>query len=256
MGKVIRFFQPYAIAGQVRGIGVGSFGPLDLDRGSPTYGRITATPKPGWSDTDLVGTLGKALRLDVALETDVNAAALGEFRWGASRGFDPSLYLTIGTGIGGGCIKDGKPFHGMLSPEMGHIRIPHDLKEDPFPGCCPFHGDCFEGLASGPAIQERLGVAGESLPDGHPFWKLEAEYIAAALANYILVLSPKKIVLGGGVLQRAYLFPSIRRGVQKYLNNYVQHQYVLQGIDDYIIPPELGNRSGSLGALALAQLQR
>ena len=143
-----------------------------------------------------------------------NAAGLGELTWGASRGFDPSLYLTIGTGIGGGYVRDGKPLVGLLTPEMGHLRIPHNPELDPFEGSCPFHGDCFEGLASGPAIQKRLGIPGSDVPEDDGFWDIEAEYIGQALMNYILVLSPRKIILGGGVMQREFLFTKVRRRVQ------------------------------------------
>ncbi len=159
LGKVIQFFQPYATTGKVTAIGIGCFGPLDLNPDSPTYGFIVSTPKLRWRDTDVLGTIRRALRVKATIDTDVNAAALGEFRWGASQGLDPSLYITIGTGIGGGYIKDGKPLIGLLNPEMGHIRIPHDLQRDPFSGVCPFHKDCLEGLASGPAIEKRFGAA-------------------------------------------------------------------------------------------------
>jgi fructokinase len=252
LDKVISFFKPHVQAGKLKKVGVGSFGPVDIDPASPTYGSITATPKPGWSHTPIVDILQQALGVKVFFDTDVNAAGLGEYRWGASQGCDPSLYLTIGTGIGGGCLKDGKPFKGMLAPEMGHIFIPHDLSLDPFPGACPFHGDCFEGLASGPAIQKRFGASGESLPEEHPFWQIEAGYIALALCNYIVTLSPKKIILGGGVMRREFLFSLIRSKVQSLLNGYVASPLVVKGIDEYVVPPGLGDRSGLLGAVALA----
>lgn len=254
LGRVIDFFRPFAASGQVGSIGVGCFGPLDLDQDSGTFGYITSTPKISWSHTDIVRALRMPLKVAVTLDTDVNAAALGEFRWGASKGVDPSLYLTVGTGIGGGFVLRGRPLHGMLTPEMGHIRIPHDTGLDPFPGCCPFHGDCFEGLASGTAIQERLGEPAKDLPAEHPFWELETRYIADALVNYIVTLSPKRIVLGGGVMQRVDLFPRIRERVRERLNGYVQHRSVLADIDQYLVPPGLGPLSGSLGAIALAQL--
>ena len=241
-----------AAAGLVDAVGIGSFGPVDLRPGSPTWGHITATPKPGWSQTNVLGILRGALGIRIALDTDVNAAALGEYRWGASKGCDPSLYLTIGTGIGGGYIKDSKPLIGLLSPEMGHIRIPHNRELDPFVGSCPFHEDCFEGLASGPAIEKRLGAAGALIQERHPFWNIEADYIASALLNYILILSPKKIILGGGVMQREFLFQKIRWRVRELLNGYVSNKSLLEHIDDYIVPPGLGNQSGSLGAIALA----
>jgi fructokinase len=252
LGRAIQFFQPFIASGQVNAIGVGSFGPLDLNPKSSTYGFITSTPKPGWSNTDVLGTLHRALKVNIIFDTDVNAAALGEYKWGASKGFDPSLYLTVGTGIGGGYIKDGRSLVGLLNPEMGHIRIPHSRELDPFPGCCPFHGDCFEGLASGPAIEKRLGLTGAIVPEKDAFWDLEADYIASALMNYILILSPRKIILGGGVMQREFLFPKVRRRVRELLGGYVSSKNVLEHIEDYIRPPGLANQSGSLGAIALA----
>ena len=195
------------------------------------------------------------LKVKAAIDIDVNAAALGEFRWGASQGLDPSLYLTIGTGIGGGYIKDGKPLIGLLSPEMGHIRIPHDLKRDPFPGGCPFHGDCFEGLASGPAIEKQIRARAA---------KRFAMTILSGTSKRITLLRPyaipsscfrpSRIILGGGIMERTFLFPLIRRKVLESLNGYVESESLLKKIDEYIVPPGLGNQSGSLGAIALAQL--
>jgi fructokinase len=250
--KTVQFFERYVREGKVKTIGVGCFGPLDLDPKSSTYGFITATPKPHWSNTDVRGALMRDLGVNVAFDSDVNAAAVGESVWGASRGQDPSLYLTVGTGIGGGYLKDGKPIQGLVNPEMGHIRIPHDLERDPFPGSCPFHGDCFEGLANGPAIEKRLGIKGATVPENDPFWEIEADYIALALMNYILVLSPRKIIVGGGVMQRDFLFPKVRNRVRELLNGYVSSKAILEHIDNYIVPPELGNQSGSMGAIALA----
>jgi fructokinase len=252
LGKAIQFFRPFISSKKIGAIGVGSFGPLDMNPESSTYGFIAPTPKPHWSNTDVRGTLQRGLDVPIVIDTDVNVAGLGESVWGASKGFDPSLYLTIGTGIGGGYIKDGKPLLGLLTPEMGHIRIPHNRELDPFHGNCPFHGDCFEGLASGPAIEKRLGLTGANVPEKDAFWDIEADYIASALMNYILVLSPKKIILGGGVMQRRFLFAKIRHKVREFLNGYVSSKSVLENIDDYIVPPGLGNQSGSLGAIALA----
>jgi fructokinase len=200
----------------------------------------------------VLGTLRRELQVDISFDIDVNAAGLGEATWGASKGLDSSLYITVGTGIGGGYIKDGKPLVGMLNLEMGHVLIPHDRERDPFPGICPFHGDCFEGLANGPAIEKRLGLKGAAIPSEDAFWDLETDYIASALMNFILTLSPKKIILGGGVMQREFLFPKIRRRVRELLNGYVSSKNISENIDNYIVPPALGNQSGSLGAIALA----
>ena len=250
--RVISFFKPFTADGRLRAIGIGSFGPCDLDHDSRTYGFITSTPKPGWENTDLVGTLLNALGVQVAFDTDVNAAAFGEYVWGSAEATDTCLYLTVGTGIGGGYIVDGHPLHGLQHPEMGHIRILHDRDRDPFAGSCPYHGDCLEGLVSGPAIQARFGVRGEELRDSDPFWELAAEYLGAAIAVYILVLSPARIVVGGGILQRSFLLPRIREYVKQHLADYIRQPALMDGIAEYIVPPRLGARSGVLGALALA----
>jgi fructokinase len=251
IGKAVEFFREQTLQQAISSIGVSCFGPVDLDPESPTYGYITTTPKPGWAQADIVRRLQYALQMPVAFDTDVNGAALGEYRWGAAKGFDPSLYLTIGTGIGGGGIINGKPMHGLIHPEIGHMRLPHDWKKDPFPGVCPYHGDCFEGMAAGPALKAKWGQPAETLPDNHPAWDLEAHYIALALSNLICTLSPHKIVIGGGVMQ-SRLFPPVQNKVQSLLNGYLQSPVILEGIDRYIIPPGLGNQAGVLGAIALA----
>jgi fructokinase len=254
IGKAVGFFQSQRkTLGPLAAIGIASFGPIDPEPRSATFGYITSTPKPGWANTDFAGTVRRALELPVAFDTDVNVAALGEWRFGAGRGVDNLIYLTIGTGIGGGGLVNGKLMHGLIHPEMGHIRIPHDLVADPYPGHCPFHGDCWEGLACGPAINERWRQASETLPADHPAWTLEAHYVALALVNIICTLSPHRIILGGGVMSNAQLFPLIRRNVQQLLNNYVQSPAILNQIDQYIVPPGLATRSGVLGAFALAQ---
>jgi fructokinase len=250
--RVSAFFAPYVKSDQIKSIGLGSFGPVDVDPASPCFGFITTTPKPGWANTNILGMLKSELGLPMVIDMDVAASALGEFRWGANQGLDPSLYLTVGTGIGGSYIQDGKPLCGLVSLEMGHVYLPHDTKADPFVGACPYHADCFEGLASGPAIQARFNQPAESLPDDHPFWELEADYIAAALANYIFTLPPRRIVLGGGVMHRTFLFDKIRTRVSGLLNNYLNHPVLTSHLDDYIVPPALGYRSGVLGGIALA----
>jgi fructokinase len=250
--RVCSFFMPFVKDGRIKCIGLGSFGPVDVDPASPTYGYITTTPKPYWANTNILGILQKGLGIPIAMDMDVAAAAMGEFIWGANQGLDPSLYLTVGTGIGGSYILNGKPLRGLVSLEMGHVRIPHDEKLDPFKGSCPYHGDCFEGLASGPAIQARFGIRGETLEDSDPFWELEAGYIAYALANYIFTLPPKKIVLGGGVMRKVFLYEKIRSRLYGILNKYLNHPLLTSQLERYIFPPALGDRSGVLGGIALA----
>ncbi|UCH50477.1 MAG: ROK family protein [Chloroflexota bacterium] len=252
INRAIAFFQQEQRRQILAAIGIASFGPVDPDPTSPTFGYITSTPKPGWAQSDFAGTVKGALAVPVSLDTDVNAAALGEHRWGAARGVDSFIYLTIGTGIGGGGMINGELMHGLIHPEMGHIRVPHDWQADPYPGHCPFHGDCLEGLASGPALEKRWGQPPETLPSDHAAWNLEAHYLALAIANIICTLSPRRIVIGGGVMEQLKLLPLVRRKVRELLNSYVQAPEILQKIDDYIVPPGLGRRAGILGAIALA----
>ncbi|HKZ70979.1 MAG TPA: ROK family protein [Anaerolineales bacterium] len=250
LGDVVAFFRE---RGPVAALGIASFGPLDLRPASPAYGHIAATPKPGWAGADLLRPFQEAFGAPIGFDTDVNGAALGEWQWGAARGLDTFLYLTIGTGIGGGGLVGGKLMHGLVHPEMGHIFIPHDRQADPFNGGCPFHKNCFEGLASGPALNARWGQPAVTLPPDHPAWDLEARYIARALTNFVCTLSPQRIILGGGVMDQTQLFPLIRRYVKEFLNGYVQSPSILVDADSYIVPPALGPRAGVLGALALAQ---
>lgn len=249
LAQILAFFLQY----RVDAIGIGSFGPISLHGEAPDYGSITTTPKPGWAHTDIVGSIGRALNVPVGFDTDVNAAALGEWRWGAGQGLDTFIYMTIGTGIGGGGISNGRLMHGLLHPEMGHIRLPRDQAVDPFAGTCPYHGDCLEGLASGPAMQARWRMSARDLPADHPAWQLEAHYLALACVSFACILSPQRIILGGGVMHQRQLFPLIRHEVQDLLNGYIQAPAVLQGIDTYIVPPVLGDQVGVLGALALAE---
>ncbi len=236
LARAAQFFQ----GKDVTGLGIGSFGPLDLNPQSPTYGYITSTPKMLWRNFNLVGALRKALGAPISLDTDVNAAALGEHRWGAARGLTDFIYITVGTGIGGGIMAGGRLVHGAMHPEIGHMRI----QPDEFVGICPYHGNCLEGIASGPAIQARWTRQATNLPPDHPAWRLEAKYLAAALANLSFTLSPQKIILGGGVMRQTQLFPLIQSELASLLNNYIQAPK--------ITPPALGDRSGILGALALA----
>jgi len=249
MTAVISYFRESAQ--KLAGFGIASFGPINLNRDSPKYGYITSTPKLAWRDFDLVGTIARAFRLPIEFDTDVNAAAMAEARWGSARECRTLIYVTVGTGIGGGAVIDGSPLHGLLHPEMGHIRVPHDWSEDPFPGICPYHGDCLEGLASGPAIQARWGVPASTLPPDHAAFQLEAEYLARACVNWICTLSPQKLILGGGVMQ-PHIFPALRHRTVALLNNYVDKPELIEHIGEYIIPPGLGTQAGVLGALALA----
>jgi fructokinase len=254
LSRVISFFKEQHEISSLAAIGIGSFGPVSLTPGAPDYGHVTTTPKPGWPGTDLAGTVERALGVPVGFDTDVNVAALGEWRWGAAQGLDTFLYITVGTGVGGGGLSNGRMMHGLVHPEMGHILIPHDRQADPFPGYCPFHGDCLEGLASGPAMKARWRVPGETLPLDHPAWVLEAHYLALACANFICTLSPQRIILGGGVGSQPQLFPLIRREVQELLAGYIQSKEITTNdIESYIVPPALGARAGVLGAIALAE---
>ncbi len=251
LSRAIEFFKSQT--GPLAAIGVGTFGPLDPNPKSPKFGYITTTPKPGWTQTDFVGALRAAFDLPIGFDTDVNAAALGEYRWGAAQSLDTFLYLTIGTGIGGGSMVEGNLLHGLIHPEMGHIHLPHDRERDPYGGFCPYHGDCFEGLAAGPAIEARWGQKAETLSPDHPAWVLEAEYIAQACASFVTTLSPERIILGGGVMDAPGLFPMVRERTQQILNGYVQVPQILEEIASYIVPPRLGSKAGVLGAIALAQ---
>ena len=242
IGRAAAFFES---SEPVAALGIGSFGPVDLRAGSPTWGQVTTTPKPGWANADVAGPLGRRLGVPVAFDTDVNAAALGEHRWGAAQGVDTFVYLTVGTGIGGGVMAAGRLVHGLAHPEFGHLRIPHDRAADPFPGFCPYHGDCWEGLAAGPAIEARWGKAAEQLLDVAEVWELEAHYVALGLVSVIAILSPQLVVLGGGVGGAPPLLPLVRRDVAGLVGGYVQAPD--------IVPPGLGDRSGVLGAIALAQ---
>ena len=250
--QIIAFFRDQA-GRELSAVGVGAFGPVDLHPESPTFGFITSTPKVGWQQYDLAWTLYRALQVPIGFDTDVNAAAAGEARWGAGRGLPNFLYLTVGTGIGGGALVNGEVIHGLLHPEMGHIRIPHDLGADPFPGSCPYHKDCLEGLASGPAMQARWGKRAQELPANHPAWALEAHYLALGLATWVCTVSPERILLGGGVMQQASLFPMIRQELLRLLNGYIDAKPLLNEIDSYVAPPELGSRAGVLGAMVLAE---
>jgi len=243
----------FAGNGTLAAIGVGSFGPIDVRSGSPTWGHITTTPKHGWANTDLGAALRERLGLPLAFDTDVNAAALGEHRWGAAVGLDTFCYITVGTGIGGGGMVNGRLMHGLLHPELGHIRIPHNSARDPFAGACPYHGDCFEGLASGDALQARWGRAPEELT-GDEVWELESEYLALGLLNLICVLSPQRILVGGGVMNASGLLPRVRQRIVELAGGYFDAPELGDTIDEYVVAPALAERAGVIGALELARL--
>ncbi|MFG1732976.1 ROK family protein [Paenibacillus sp. 843] len=234
----------------IEAIGVGSFGPLDLDRSSVTYGQVTTTPKPGWTGFDFVGYLKQNFPVPIGFDTDVNAAVFGEVKWGAANGLDSCVYYTIGTGVGVGVYAEGNLVHGLVHPEGGHVLTRRHPKDD-FKGTCLFHGDCLEGMSSGPAIEKRWGVKGNELPDDHEAWDMEAYYLAQALSGVIVLLSPKKVILGGGVMHQKQLFPLIRKQVLQNLNGYVASPAILDDMDNYIVPPGLGDNAGLSGALAL-----
>ena len=237
---------------KLESVGIGCFGPLDLNPGSKTFGHITSTPKPGWQFINIKKKIEDALDVKTVIDTDVNAAALGEYSCKSMNAIKNMVYITIGTGIGAGIIINGELVHGLVHPEFGHIHIPHDKRIDPFPGICPYHSDCFEGLASGPALAERWHMPADQIPEDHMAWDLEAEYIAYALSDLICTISPEKIIIGGGVMHRSYLYDLVRTKTAKIINRYIRSKYLEESIADYITPPRLKNESGLVGALCLA----
>lgn len=246
MKQAIDWFEPK----KIEAVGVACFGPIDLRRSSPTYGAITTTPKPGWGNFNIVNAVKNALHVPVGFDTDVNGSLLGEVTWGSARGLSDVVYITIGTGIGAGIMTNGRPLHGMLHPEAGHIVIPV-RKDDAFQGVCPYHGTCFEGLASGPAIEKRWGRPAAELVDQPQVWDLEAFYIAEAVSIYICTLSPQRIILGGGVMHQEQLFPMIRQKVSELINGYIQTDE-MKHLDTYIVPASLHDDQGIMGGLKLA----
>jgi fructokinase len=250
--QAIRFFRKYQKSTPLASVGIATFGPVDLVTNSKTYGYITTTPKSGWSQVSFAKVIQQELDLPVGFDTDVNGALLGEHRWGAAKDIDNAIYLTIGTGIGGAALVNGRLVHGLVHPEMGHLIVP-PREDDNYPGGCPFHGNCLEGMANGPAIEKRWGARAETLSKDHPAWELEAYYLGKALHSLICILSPQRIILGGGVMAQVQLFPMVRQMTLDSLNNYVQNTEILGKIDNFIVPPSLGNRAGVLGAIALAE---
>ncbi len=246
LAKIIDYFRDK----EVEAIGIGSFGPIELNKQSPQYGFVTTTPKPGWAGFDFLGTLRKEFDVPFGWDTDVNAAAFGEAKWGAAQGLDSCVYYTIGTGVGIGIFTEGKLVHGLVHPEAGHVLVRRHPDDD-FAGNCPYHGDCLEGMAAGPALEARWKMKGVSIPEDHEAWKIEAYYIGQAVANMILTVSPKKVILGGGVMKQRQMFPMIREEVKRILNGYVSADAVTENIEQYIVPPGLGDLAGLTGALAL-----
>ena len=252
LDKVRRFFETApAAAGGIDAFGIGCFGPIDPVPGSPSWGRILATPKKGWIGTDVAGFFQGSFGKPVAFDTDVNAAALGERLWGAARGVESFVYLTVGTGIGGGAFVEGRLLHGSSHPEMGHIRLSR-APGDAFEGACPFHGTCFEGLASGPAIEKRWGRKGTELEPEHPAWELEAAYLAQGIASLCLALSPELFILGGGVGGRPDLLRRTRELLPAALGGYRRDVNTTAEASRLLVAPGLGTRSGIMGAAGLA----
>lgn len=248
MPEVIAFFQQHAI----QAIGIGSFGPIDVDKKSKTYGNITTTPKTAWKDYPLLQTVKDAFSFPVGFNTDVNVAALGEALLGAAKGVDNCLYITVGTGIGAGAYINGELLQGLTHPEMGHILVRRHPK-DTYKGRCPYHTDCLEGLAAGPAIEERWGKKAIELSDKEDVWDMEGYYIAQSLMQYILILSPKKIILGGGVMNQTQVLTYIYKYLKELLNGYLSFAEVSANIENYIVKPGLGDNAGIAGAILLAE---
>lgn len=242
--EVFKFFDQF----DLKALGIGSFGPIDVNVESKTYGHITSTPKLLWRDTDFLGVFEERYKVPVGWNTDVNAAALGEVTLGAAKDKTSCVYITVGTGVGGGAVINGEPLTGYGHPEMGHIHLPRHEK-DTYAGICDYHGDCLEGLAAGPAIEGRYGIKAEKLPKDHEAWEIEAHYLAHAAMSYTMTLSPDCIIFGGGVMHQTHLFTLVREKFEEILNDYVN----LPPLDEYIISTGLGNESGILGSLLLAK---
>ncbi len=247
--QIIRYFQEK----NVEALGIGCFGPIELDRKDKAYGSITSTPKLSWRNYNIVGEMKAALNIPIGFDTDVNASALGEATWGNSTGISNSIYITVGTGVGVGVVSNGELLHGMMHPEAGHIMLKRH-PNDTYEGKCPYHKCCLEGLASGPAIEERWGKKGIELTQETTVWELEAYYLGQAISNYILMLSPERIIVGGGVMHQEVLISLIRQEVKKQLNNYINTPE-LDKIESYIVLPGLNDNQGIMGAIQLGYLE-
>ena len=237
---------------ELAAVGIASFGPVDLNPESATYGYVTTTPKPNWQYINLVGQIRDALGVPINFDTDCNGAALGEHQWGAAMGLDTFVYLTVGTGIGGGGMVGGHLIHGLLHPEMGHVSVPHDLEQDPYQGWCPYHGDCLEGLAAGPALEGRWRARGEVLPADHPAWPLEAQYLASGIINVIYVLSPQLVILGGGVMDNDFLHGMVRSEVLRQMNGYLRVPKMMDDIEQFYCASRSRQQIGCVGSHRLS----
>ncbi|MBR6526922.1 MAG: ROK family protein [Lachnospiraceae bacterium] len=247
MEDVIAYFRDK----EIEALGIASFGPVDIHKNSDTYGYILDTPKEAWQHFNLLGTIRDALQVPVELETDMNGACLGELTFGCAKGLDSVVYVSIGTGIGAGIAVNGQLLHGMIHPEAGHMLLRRHPR-DGYEGSCPFHATCFEGLASGPAIEERWGRPAEELHNNATVWEMESHYIAQAMVNLILIMSPRVIILGGGVMKNEALFPMIRKRVKKILNGYLNTDE-MEDLDKYIVPASLKGNQGVMGCIELAR---
>ncbi|WP_142960489.1 ROK family protein [Enterococcus faecalis] len=246
ISKVIGFFEKYKE--RLQGIGIGSFGPIDIHRDSPTYGFITSTPKLAWQNYGFIDTLKSKFNIPMVWTTDVNAAVYGEYVFGKGRGLSSVVYYTFGTGVGGGALQNGKFVEGFSHPEMGHMIVEKN-KDDDFKGACPFHGNCLEGMAAGPAIEKRLHKKGQELTEDHPFWEIEADYIAQCAYNTTLLLSPDVIIFGGGVMKQPHMLDKVRKSFEERMNNYVETPELI----NYIVTPDLEDNAATFGCLALAK---
>lgn len=242
--EVFKLFDKY----DLKSIGIGSFGPIDVNKESDTYGFVTSTPKAHWGNTDFRGTFKERYNIPIGWTTDVNAAALAEYQLGAGQGKESCVYITVGTGIGGGAIVNGKMLEGFNHPEMGHF-YPKRHEKDTYEGICAFHGDCLEGLAAGPAIEGRYGISAKELPEDHEAWDIQAHYLAHAALSYTMILRPTCIIFGGGVMSQSHLFDKVHQKFEEILSEYLD----LPAVEEYIIPTGLGDQSGILGSLLLAK---
>ena len=249
LDKCYDFFENKGI----EALGIGSFGPVDLNKSSDTYGYITTTPKTAWINTDVVGAF-KKLNVPIYFDTDVNAACVGEVVYGAGRNLDAVVYGTIGTGVGFGIFIEGKLLHGLMHPETGHMLINRHKDDKDYEGTCPYHSNCLESLACGPSIEKRWGKSARDLYDDEKVWDMEAYYIAQAVVNCVMCYSPERIILGGGVMHVPNLIEKVRQETLIQLNGYINKKEILENIDSYIVLPELGDNAGVIGSMALTRI--